>query len=79
MYDPSMGVMVMCTLTFVWHDRKPVFFRGCGCEAERVLVPTVLLLLFWFGVVAEAAKTYSCQMLLAGRQVRIDVFGIIAA
>ena len=39
MYDPSMGVTCVCTLTFVWHYRKlMLLFSGFGCEAERVLL-----------------------------------------
>ena len=36
MYDPSMGVTFVCTLTFDWHYRKLIFLFS-GCEAERML------------------------------------------
>ena len=72
-YDPSMGVTTACRIAFVWHYRKLIL---CGCEAERVLVPVVSLMLFWFGMVGD---TYSCQMLLAGSQGRSPVLEETAA
>ena len=70
-YDPSMGVTIVITISFVWHYR--IFSR---CEAERVLVPSVLLPFLWYGVVVE---TDSCQVLLAGRQAQVKILKISSA